>query len=171
MSEENGTNATPGPTPAGPQPEALPLFGTTWVEHDGGYLWRRIGVGIGALVLAAAGALVLRFAYEGLAIAKVGSFVNLLVIVAFSACSAIAFRRTLESYGKRPDPEKAQATRGLMAIGFIGVLLAYFVRNLIEAPGEKLRRTEYETAREQYERRSSRRAGNPSNRSKKKRRG
>ncbi|MER7177385.1 EamA/RhaT family transporter [Streptomyces mesophilus] len=166
MSDENGTNET-STTPAGPQPEELPLFGTTWLNHDGGYLWRRIGAGIGSLALAAAGAFVLRFAFEGLEIAKVGNFVNVLVIVAFSACSAIAFRRAWESYGKRTEPDTAQSAKGLMAIGFIGVLLAYFFRNLYEAPGEKLRRTEYEMARTQYERRSSRRAGNP----KKKRRG
>ncbi|NGO80625.1 EamA/RhaT family transporter [Streptomyces sp. YC504] len=166
MSDENGTNETPT-APAGPQPEELPLFGTTWLNHDGGYLWRRIGAGLGSLALAAAGAFVLRFAFEGLEIAKVGDFVNVLVIVAFSACSAIAFRRAWESYGKRTDPDTTQSAKGLMAIGFIGVLLAYFFRNLYEAPGEKLRRTEYETARTRYERRSSRRAGNP----KKKRRG
>ncbi|MBC9717978.1 hypothetical protein H9Y04_36145 [Streptomyces sp. TRM66268-LWL] len=171
MSDETGTNETPAPPAAGPQPEPLPLFGTTWLDHDGGYLWRRLGAGIGSLALAAAGAFVLRFAFQGLEIAKVGNFLNLLLIVAFSACSAIAFRRAWESYGKRVDPESSQSARGLMAIGFIGVLLAYFVRTFMEAPGEKLRRTEYETARAQYERRASRRTGNPSNRPKKKRRG
>ncbi|MFI6941121.1 EamA/RhaT family transporter [Streptomyces sp. NPDC050418] len=170
MSDETGTNETPGATPGGPQPESIPFFGTTWLEHDNGYLWRRIGVGIGSITLAVAGAFVLRFAYEGLSIAKVGSFVNLLVVIALSACSAIAFRRTWESYKKRVDPEAAAAARGLTAIGFIGVLLAYFLRNFMEAPGEKIRREEYETARTQYERRASRRTGNPSNRPKKKRR-
>ncbi len=171
MSDENGTNETPEPTAAGPQPEPLLAFGTTWLNHDNGYLWRRIGTGVGSLALAVAGAFVLRFAYEGLQIAKVGSFVNLLVVVVFSACSAIAFARAWEGFGKRQDPEKAQATKGLMAIGFIGVLLAFFFRNFLEAPGEKLRRAEYETARDQYERRSARRTGNPSGRPKKKRRG
>ncbi len=163
-------SATPHETPKGPRPEALPLFGTTWLDHSNGYTWRRIGAAAGALTLATAGALLLRFAYEGLAIAKVGGFVNLLVVVAFSACSALAFRRTWESYSKRPEPEQAASQRGLMAIGFIGALLAYFLRTFKEAPGESLRRTEYETARTQYERRSARRTGNPSNRRKQKRR-
>lgn len=110
----------------------------------------------------------LRFAYEGLAIADVGSFVNVLVVLMFAVCSALAFRRTWDGFSKRPDPEAQASLRGFMSIGFVGVLLAYCLRCFSEAPGEKLRRQEYATAREQYERRSTRRTGNPS---KKKRKG
>ncbi|WP_338699018.1 EamA/RhaT family transporter [Streptomyces sp. Q6] len=170
MSDETGTPA-PGPTP-GPRPEEIRFFGTTWVDHSGHYGLRRAAVAVGALVAAAAGCFVLRFAYEGLAVADVGSFVNVLVVVMFAVCSALAFSRTLSGFSERPDPEKQASLRGFMAIGFVGVLLAYALRCLTEAPGEKLRRKEYEEAREQYERRTTRRTGNPSRKAqaKKKRR-
>ncbi|MGW0738142.1 EamA/RhaT family transporter [Streptomyces sp. NPDC002851] len=179
MSEdENGKSPaapapTSGATPAratgtgGPEPEPIRFFGTTWVDHDGGYALRRVGVAVGSLAAAAVGCLVLRFAYQGLEIAKVGGFVGLLMVVVFAVCSALAFRRTWDSYGRRLDGGTQQQLRSMMAIGFVGALLAYFCRSLVEAPGEKLRRAEYETAREQYERRTARRAGNPSARKKK----
>ena len=63
-----------------------------------------------------------------------------------------------------PDPDRQASLRGLLAIGFVGSLLACFFRSLTEAPGEKLHREEYETAREQYAKRTSRRTGNPSKR-------
>lgn len=167
MSDENGTPDTsagsPGPdTPAGPRPEPLRFFGTTWVNHDGGYTARRIAVAVGSLVTAAVSCLVLRFAYQGVALAGTGSFVTLLVVVMFAICSALAFRHTWESFAKRPDPDRQASLRGLLAIGFVGSLLAYFFRSLTEAPGEKLHREEYETARVQHERRATRRTGNPS---------
>ncbi|MET7360638.1 EamA/RhaT family transporter [Streptomyces sp. NPDC005562] len=151
----------PGTAP-GPRPEPLRFFGTTWVDHDGGYGARRAGVAVGSLAAAAAGCFVLRFAYEGLAIAAVGQFVNLLVVVMFAICSAIAFRRTWDGFSRRHDAASQASTRGLMTIGFIGSLCAYFFRSLKEAPGEGLHRAEYAEAREQYEKRTSRRTGNPS---------
>ncbi|MFJ2774414.1 EamA/RhaT family transporter [Streptomyces sp. NPDC087300] len=160
MSEEStgtGTGTAPGP-----QPEPIRFFGTTWVAHDNGYGARRAGAAAGSLLLAAAGCFVLRFAYEGLAIADVGTFVNLLVVVMFAICSAIAFRRTWEGYTRRHDPASVASMRGLMTIGFIGALLAYFFRSLKEAPGESLHREEYETSQAQYKKRTSRRTGNPS---------
>ncbi|MFE0107413.1 EamA/RhaT family transporter [Streptomyces sp. NPDC059009] len=170
MSDVNEADQVSAPgTPPGPQPEPIRFFGTTWVGHDNGYGARRAGVAAGALLAAAAGCFVLRFAYQGLAIADVGKFVNLLVVVMFAICSAIAFRRTWDGFSKRHDPQSVASMRSLMTIGFIGVLLAYFFRALTEAPGEKLHREEYETARDQYERRTSRRTGNPSKSSKKKR--
>ncbi|MEU6944150.1 hypothetical protein ABZ957_02735 [Streptomyces sp. NPDC046316] len=174
MSDEDQTakprSAEPGSTPAGPRPEEIRFFGTTWVEHDGHYGLRRAGVALGALVAAAAGCFLLRFAYQGLEIAEVGGFVNLLVVVMFAICSAIAFRKTWEGFVRRPaDPAREDALRSLKMIGFIGSLLAYFFRSLSEAPGEKLRRTEYETARSQYEKRRGARTGNPASRKKPKR--
>ncbi|MEW2389021.1 EamA/RhaT family transporter [Streptomyces venezuelae] len=166
----------PGTTPSssssagtapGPQPEPLRFFGTTWVAHDGGYGARRAGVAVGSLVAAAAGCFVLRFAYEGLAIAAVGKFVNLLVVVMFAICSALAFRRTWEGFIRRHDPASQSSMRGLMTIGFVGTLLAYFLRSFSEAPGEKLHRKEYEEAREQYEKRTARRTRNPSRKNRK----
>ncbi|MEU5053089.1 hypothetical protein [Streptomyces sp. NPDC021096] len=149
-----------------PRPEPIRFFGTTWVDHDGGYALRRAGVALGSLAAAAAGAFVLRLGYEGLAIAKVGGLVNAMVVVAFAVCSAIAFRRTWESFVRRPDAEsrdsaRERSMRNLLMIGFIGALLAYFFRSLVEAPGEKLHRAEYDEARTRYERRRTTRTGNP----------
>ncbi|MFE9764918.1 EamA/RhaT family transporter [Streptomyces sp. NPDC005808] len=149
-------------TPAGPQPEPLRFFGTTWVDHTDGYPARRAAAAAGSLAAAVAACLVLRFAYQGLEIADVGTPVNILVVVMFAVCSALAFRHTSAAFTKRPDPDRQASLRGLLTIGFIGSLFAYFFRSLTEAPGEKLHREEYETAREQYERRSKRRTGNPS---------
>ncbi|MFF2652498.1 EamA/RhaT family transporter [Streptomyces sp. NPDC058045] len=163
MSDAPGPPNTPASTP-GPRPEPLPFFGTTWVEHDGGYPLRRVAAAIGSLALAAAGCFVLRFAYDGLTIADVGSFVSLLVIVMFVVCSALSFRRTWDGFSTRHDPDSQASVRGLMLIGFVGALLAYFLRTFTEAPGERLHRTEYEEARTQYERRTTRRTGNPSRR-------
>ncbi|MEV7912523.1 hypothetical protein [Streptomyces griseus] len=171
MSENSAAPGTPpagvipsggAPTAPGPQPEPIRFFGTTWVDHDGGYGLRRAGVAVGSLAAAVAACFILRFAYQGLEIAEVGSLVGILVIAMFSICSAIAFRKTWEGFGARPkDPAREDALRGLKSIGFIGSLLAYFVRSLTEAPGEKLRRTEYEKARTQFEKRRSTRTGNP----------
>ncbi|MCX4882676.1 EamA/RhaT family transporter [Streptomyces sp. NBC_00847] len=160
MSDETGTQETAGSP--GPRPEPLRFFGTTWVEHDHGYTTRRIAVAVGSLVTAAASCLVLRFAYEGLQLADTGAFVSILVVAMFAICSALAFRHTWDAFAKRPDPERQSSLRGLLAIGFVGSLLAYFFRSLTEAPGEKLRREEYEAALDQHEKRSSRRTGNPS---------
>ncbi|MEU5252926.1 EamA/RhaT family transporter [Streptomyces longwoodensis] len=161
MSDDNGTpDTTAGST--GPRPEPLRFFGTTWVEHDKGYTSRRVGVAVGSLAAAVASCLVLRFAYQGLQIADIGAFVTALVVVMFAVCSALAFRHTWDGFTRRPDPERQASLRGLLAIGFIGSLLAYFFRSLTEAPGEKLHREEYEAALDQHRRRTSRRTGNPS---------
>lgn len=157
-----GTSSGGAPTAPGPRPEPIRFFGTTWVDHDGGYRLRRAGVAVGSLAAAVAACFVLRFAYQGLEIAETGSLIGMLVIAMFSICSAIAFRKTWEGFGARPkDPAREDNLRGLKSIGFIGSLLAYFVRSLTEAPGEKLRRTEYEKARVQFEKRRSTRTGNP----------
>ncbi|MFC8230490.1 hypothetical protein [Streptomyces sp. NPDC057287] len=168
MSENSEAPGTPsaapsgGSTTPGPRPEPLRFFGTTWVDHDGGYGLRRAGVTAGSLVAAVASCFVLRFAYQGLEIAEVGSLVGMLVVLMFAVCSAIAFRRTWDGFTRRPaDPSAEDRLRGLKSIGFIGSLLAYFIRSFREAPGEKLRRTEYETALAQYAKRRSSRTGNP----------
>ncbi|MEU6488049.1 hypothetical protein [Streptomyces sp. NPDC046887] len=154
--------ATEPTNPEGPQPEPLRFFGTTWVEHDGGYGLRRAAVAVGSLAAAAAGGFLLRFAYQGLTLAEVGGFVGILVVVMFAVCSAIAFRKTWEGFTRRPaDPAREDALRSLKLIGFVGSLLAYFLRSLTEAPGEKLLRSEYEAARAAYEKRRATRTGNP----------
>ncbi|MFJ6527919.1 EamA/RhaT family transporter [Streptomyces longwoodensis] len=160
MSDDNGTPDTTAGS-AGPRPEPLRFFGTTWMEHDKGYTPRRVGVAVGSLAAAVASCLVLRFAYQGLQIADIGTFVTVLVVVMFAVCSALAFRHTWDSFTRRPDPDRQASLRGLLAIGFIGSLLAYFFRSLTEAPGEKLHREEYEAALDRHRRRTSRRTGNP----------
>ncbi|MER6358802.1 EamA/RhaT family transporter [Streptomyces sp. NPDC001634] len=159
MSDENGT---PDTSKGGPRPEPIRFFGTTWVDHDGGYAARRAAVAAGSLATAAVSCLVLGFAYQGLQIANVGEPVTLLVVVMFAVCSVLAFGHTWGAFTKRPDPERQATLRGLLAIGFIGSLLAYFARSLSEAPGEKLHRQEYETARAAHEKRTTRRTGDPS---------
>ncbi|MFD9786401.1 hypothetical protein ACFWYX_20935 [[Kitasatospora] papulosa] len=170
MSENSEAPGTPsdtsdlpaGGTTPGPRPEPLRFFGTTWVDHDGGYGLRRVGVTVGSLVAAVAACFVLRFAYQGLEIAEVGGLVGMLVVLMFAVCSAIAFRKTWEGFTRRrADPSQEDRLRGLKSIGFIGSLLAYFVRSFREAPGETLRRTEYETALARYQKRRSSRTGNP----------
>ncbi|WP_432156011.1 EamA/RhaT family transporter [Streptomyces sp. bgisy153] len=171
MSDENGTPDTragsadtpgaPG-SAGGPRPEPLRFFGTSWVHHDQGYPARRVGVAVGSLAAAAVACLVLRFAYQGLRIAGIGGFVTVLMVGMFAVCSALAFRHTWNGFSRRPDPERQASLRGLLAIGFVGSLLAYFFRSLTEAPGEKLHREEYEAARQRHHKRASRRTGNPS---------
>lgn len=131
-------------TEAGPAPEAIRWFGTTWVDHDGGYGWRRAAAAAGSLAAAAAGAFVLRLGFQGLADAKIGGFVTAIAFVGFAVCSVLAFQRTWKGFSARPAA--AAENQGLYAIGFIGALLAYFVRSLSEAPGEALHRREYEAA-------------------------
>ncbi|MFD8814716.1 EamA/RhaT family transporter [Streptomyces sp. NPDC059627] len=167
MSDEPGTPDTPAGSTGGPRPEPLRFFGTSWVNHDDGYTARRIGVAVGSLAAAVVSCLVLRLAYEGIQLADTGSFVTVLVVAMFAICSALAFRNTWESFGKRPDPERQASLRGLLAIGFVGSLLAYFFRSLTEAPGEKLHRTEYDTAVQEHQHRTTRRSGNPSKKKRK----
>lgn len=154
----------------GPQPEPLRFFGTTWVAHDGGYGLRRAAVALGSLTAAVAGMLVLRLAYEGLAIAQVGGLVNGLVLAMFAICTAIAFRKTWEGFTRRPaDLSHEDSLRGLKAIGFVGSLLAYFLRSLREAPGERLLRQEYEAAVTRHTSRRASRTRNPATRKRRRR--
>ncbi|MFC9299463.1 hypothetical protein ACFTWH_35465 [Streptomyces sp. NPDC057011] len=148
--------------PTGPEPEPIRFFGTTWVEHDGGYALRRAGAAVGSLLAAVIAAFLLRFAYEGLEIGDVGPFLSISVVILFAIASSIAFAKTWESFRRRPAPSSDEAAlKGLKAIGFIGSLIAYFLRCLTEAPGEQLRRTEYERASAEFARRRSARTGNP----------
>ncbi|WP_149830596.1 EamA/RhaT family transporter [Streptomyces tailanensis] len=159
--KQNGDTQT---TPAGPRPEPIRFFGTTWLNHDGNYAPRRATVSVGSLAAVAVSCLVLRLAYEGLQLAAVGGFVIVVVVVMFAICTALAFGHTWGSFTKRPDPARQSSLRGLLTIGFVGSLTAYFLRSLKEAPGESLHREEYETARTQYERRTAKRTGNPAKR-------
>ncbi|MDX3749772.1 EamA/RhaT family transporter [Streptomyces sp. AK08-02] len=161
MSDKTGTT---GDARKDPRPEPLRFFGTTWVNHDAGYQARRVGVAAGSLTATIASCLILRFAYEGLRIAEVGGVVTLLVVVMFAVCSALAFGHTWGAFTTHPDPARQASLRGLLTIGFVGTLTAYFLRSLKEAPGESLHRQEYEASRAQQTRRSTRRTGNPAKR-------
>ncbi|WP_419996782.1 hypothetical protein [Streptomyces boninensis] len=162
---------TPAEGDGTPQPGPLRFFGTTWVDRGGAYWARRVGVGIGALVLAAFGAYVLRLAYEGLALSDSGSLLSILMVAAFAICSSMAFSRMITRFSRRPEPAadsgREASMRPILGIGFVGVLLAYFFRNLLEAPGEKLHRQEYERELELYQRRRTTRTGNPAKRKRK----
>ncbi|GAA2138721.1 hypothetical protein [Streptomyces synnematoformans] len=154
-----------------PLPETLRFFGTTWVDRSGGYWARRAGLAVGALVLAAGGALLLALSFNGLQLADSGGIVQLLMIVAFAVCSSLAFTRTLGGFSRPHDAGPADNSwRPIRVIGFVGVLVAYTVRSFVEAPGEGMVRTDYEYRLQQYERRRSSRTGNPAKRKRKKRR-
>lgn len=161
----------PRPAPADepdedlPQPEPIRFYGTSWVDRSRFYTLRRFGLGLGAVILASLGVLVLRFTYEGLYIADAASWLTMLLVLAFAICSSIAFTRTWSSY-KRPVPGDEHAFRSIKAVGFIGLLLAYGLRSGLEAPGEGLRRKAYETEMAQYRKSTSRRSGNPARRAK-----
>ncbi|NEC91354.1 EamA/RhaT family transporter [Streptomyces sp. SID12501] len=161
MSDKTGTT---GDARTAPLPEPIRFFGTTWVDHDAGYTARRVGVAAGSLTATIASCLILRLAYEGLRIAETGGAVTLLVLVMFAVCSALAFGHTWGAFTTRPDPARQASLRGLLAIGFVGSLAAYFLRSLKEAPGESLHRQEYETSRDRQTRRTTRRTGNPARR-------
>lgn len=168
MSEEQQTPESAD----GPRPEPLRFFGTSWVDRGRDYALRRVGVAAGSLLAAAAGAVVLRLGYDGLDIAAVGGAVSMLVVVVFAVCSAVAFRRTWEAFvrpGDDADPGVERSLSSIRAVGFIGVLLAWFCRSLVEAPGEGLHRAAYELRLEQHRRRRASRTGNPASRKRKRR--
>jgi hypothetical protein len=153
--------------PNRPRPTPILFYGTTWYDHSGGYAVRRLALGLGTVLLACLGALLLRLAYDGLAVAQVGGWVRVMTVAAFAVCSSVAFSRTLTRYARRPesiDEARERSMRSIMIIGFIGVLLAYALRSLLEAPGEKLLRAEHEEAVKQHERRRNSRTGNPAKR-------
>jgi hypothetical protein len=169
---DDATDAPDGP--GAPRPEELRFFGTTWVSHSGSYWPRRVGVALGSLLAAAVGALVLRLAYQGLDVAGSGGIIRMLMVVGFAICSSLALTRTLSGFTRRrepaADPAAERSLRSLIGIGFIGLLLAYFLRSLVEAPGEKLLRADYDRERELYERRRTTRTGNPARKKRKKKR-
>ncbi|MFE6866109.1 hypothetical protein ACFVFS_06100 [Kitasatospora sp. NPDC057692] len=159
----------PSPTaqPAGaPEPEPIRWFGTSWVERGGDYRLRRVLVPVGALLCAAAAALVLRFAVDGIRVADNGGFLNGLLVAAVAICSLLAALRTWKLL-----TEGKESLTGWMAeekslgvvwiIGGVGALLAYFVRSLREAPGEAVRRARYERELDRHERRQANRSGRP----------
>ncbi|MDH6124425.1 hypothetical protein [Kitasatospora sp. GP82] len=164
MTEQRTTPSTP--PSQGPAPEAIRWFGTSWVERGGDYRVRRVLVPVGALVCAAAGALLLRFAVAGVKISESGGFVYGLLIAAIAVCSCLAALRNwrLLTQGRESLTGWMAEDKSLGAvwlIGAVGALVAYFLRSLVEAPGEGLKRAVYDQARMQYERRKADRSRRP----------
>ncbi|WNI17118.1 EamA/RhaT family transporter [Streptomyces sp. ITFR-21] len=159
----NDTKAVVPPPPGEPRPEPIRFFGTTWVQHDRGYGWRRAAATTGSLLATAAGVLALGFGIHGLT--GFGFLLTALTVAGFAAGSVLAFRRTWQGYTGHPpaDSDPVKPTSSLYALGFVGTLLAYFLRSLTEAPGERHHRTAYETARAEHLRRRAARSGNPAN--------
>jgi hypothetical protein len=139
------------PSSAAPGPEPIRWFGTGWVTHDTGYWLRRVAVSVGALVATCAGALLLRLAVQGVLVARSGSLVNTLLMAAVAICSVVAAVRSwkLLSRGRASLSGWMAEDRQvgpMLAIGFVGALAAYFVRSLVEAPGEAEKRARHEQA-------------------------
>ncbi|MFE6051183.1 hypothetical protein ACFQ6N_10530 [Kitasatospora sp. NPDC056446] len=166
MSEQPPT-PTPAPKPAGaPEPEPIRWFGTSWLNRDGGYWPRRIGVSVGALAATAAAVLLLRFGVEGIAVSDSGTFLNVLLTAAIAICSMMSVRRTWKVLTEGKDQltgwmAEDKSLGAVWLIGGAGALAAYFARSLVEAPGEAVRRAAHERAVAQYEKRQAGRSGRP----------
>ncbi|WP_042385418.1 hypothetical protein [Streptacidiphilus melanogenes] len=133
--------------------EAAPVrwFGTTWVDRGPDYWLRRVSVSVGALVAAAAGAFVMQLAVQGVVVANTGSFVEILLVLAIAVCSCVAALRTWSvlTRGKESLTGWMADDKSLgvmLAVGFVGSLVSYFLRSLVEAPGESVQRSRYELA-------------------------
>ncbi|MFD8752078.1 hypothetical protein ACFV0O_14015 [Kitasatospora sp. NPDC059577] len=161
---------TPAPEVAGaPAPEPIRWFGTSWLNRDGGYWLRRVGVSAGALVATAAVVLLLRFGVEGIALSDNGTFVNGLLTVAIAICSMMSVLRTWKVLTEGRDRltgwmAEDKSLGAVWLIGGAGALAAYFARSLVEAPGEAVRRASYERAVARYETRLANRSGRPGGR-------
>ncbi len=158
---------TPAPKPAGaPEPEPIRWFGTSWVNRDNGYWLRRVAVSVGALVTTAVAVLLLRFGVEGVALSDGGGFLNGLLTAAIAVCSMMCVMRTWKVLTEGKDQlsgwmAEDKSLGAVWLIGGAGSLAAYFARSLVEAPGEAVRRSSYERAVAQYEKRQAGRSGRP----------
>ncbi|MFC5906984.1 EamA/RhaT family transporter [Streptacidiphilus monticola] len=147
-------------------PDPIRFFGTTWVDRGGAYWVRRVLVSVGALACAVAGAFLLRFAVQGVFLAKVGSLVETLLIAAIAVCTCIAAVRTWNVLSRGKESLSGwmadeKSLGAILVIGFVGSLAAYFFRSLVEAPGESVRRARYELARAKAARRAQGQGAKP----------
>ncbi|MFC8453040.1 hypothetical protein [Kitasatospora sp. NPDC057223] len=152
-----------------PEPEAIRWFGTSWVERGSGYRLRRVLVPLGALLAAAAGALLLRFGVQGVQQSDAGGFVYGLLVAAVAVCSCLAALRNWKLLTEGRDAltgwmAEDKSLGAVWIIGGVGGLLAYFARSLVEAPGESVLRARYEQAADRYQRRQAGRTGRPDGR-------
>ncbi|MGK5532605.1 hypothetical protein [Streptomyces sp. URMC 129] len=151
-----------------PRPDPIRFYGTSWVGHTGGYAARRAALAAATVLLTAAGALVLWLGYLGLVNSGTAGWLRGLVVLAFVVCTVMAFMRTWGGYVRPADGTVDEsAFRSIKVVGFVGVLLAYALRTLVEAPGEKLRRMDYDDALARHRRLTAKRSGNPARRRKK----
>ncbi|MFD5316991.1 hypothetical protein [Streptomyces sp. NPDC127098] len=148
-----------------PLPEPIRFYGTRWVDRSRGYAPRRVLLTAAAALLTVAGALALWILYAGVA-AGSPTWLSSLVLLALLLCTAIAFTRAWAGYTRprRVDAVDESAFRSITFVGFVGVLLAYALRSLVEAPGEGLLRADHEAALERHRRLTVKRSGNPARR-------
>ncbi|WP_104816742.1 hypothetical protein [Kitasatospora sp. MMS16-BH015] len=154
------------PSSTAPEPEPIRWFGTSWVERGGDYRLRRVLVPLGALLAAVAAALVLKFGLSGVRLSDAGGFVYVLLVAAIAVCSCLAALRMWKLLAEGRDNltgwmAEEKSLGALFAIGCVGSLLAYFLRSLVEAPGESVKRARYEQALAAHQRRQSSRTGRP----------
>ncbi|MFC9329687.1 hypothetical protein [Kitasatospora sp. NPDC057015] len=169
-------NDAPAPSPGSaaapagaPEPAAIRWFGTSWVARGSDYRRRRVLVPVGALLAAAAGALLLRFGVEGVRMSDAGTLVDGLLVAAIAICSCLAALRTWKLLSEGRDAltgwmAEDKSLGAVWIIGGVGSLLAYFARSLVEAPGEAVERARYQQAAERYERRQAGRSRRPDTR-------
>jgi hypothetical protein len=153
-------------------PAPIRFFGTTWVDRGGAYWLRRVAVSLGALVTVVAGAFVLRFAVAGVQLSKSGGFVNYLLIVAIALCSVLAGLRMWKLLAEGRDSltgwmAEDKSLGAVWLIGCVGAAAAYFVRSLVEAPGEGVQRAAWERTTARAAKRRASRTGRPDKRRRK----
>ncbi|RKE19729.1 hypothetical protein [Streptomyces sp. TLI_171] len=161
MSTTSTTSAT-ATADGAPAPAPIRFFGTTWVRRGRAYWLRRVLVPIGALAAAAAGALALRLGVSGVRLSDAAPL-SVLLMLAIGVCNALAGLRNWkiltegkESLSGWMAEEKSLA--GVWLIGFVGALVAYFARSLVEAPGEGLKRAVHDQETATWHRRRTARA-------------
>jgi len=135
-----------------PAPEPIRWFGTSWVERGRDYWLRRAVVPVGALIALLAGVYLLFLGIQGVVLADSGGVVNVVLVLAVVVCSLAAAARSWRLFTRGHAAlsgwmAEDRQLRPMLLIGFAGSLAAYFARSLTEAPGESLRRAEYEEAR------------------------
>ena len=132
-------------------PEPIRFFGTGWVERGPGYWLRRVAVSAGALLASGAAAVLLRLGVQGVFVSRAGALVDVLLVGAVAVCTCLAAIRTWSLLdrgraGLTGWMADDRSVAPMLVIGVVGMLVAYFLRSLIEAPGEGGRRVRYERA-------------------------
>ncbi|MDH6116730.1 hypothetical protein [Kitasatospora sp. GAS204B] len=152
-------------------PEPIRFFGTSWVEHGTDYWLRRVAVSLGAFATVVAGGLVLQFAVGGVRMSKAGGLVNWLLLAAIAVCSVLAALRTWKVLAEGRDSldgwmAEDKSLGAVWLIGCVGSAAAYFFRSLTEAPGEGVRRAQWERETARHEKRKASGGGRPGKRKK-----